>query len=86
MASPAVRDLGPAPSPGSPALRFLVPLCVVVAVVRVTYVLRPLRNDEGGYLLVARQWHSGGEFLYGDYFVDRPPLLLLVFRAAALTG
>jgi hypothetical protein len=86
VASPAVRDLPPAPSPGGPARRFLVPLCLLVVVVRGTYVLRPLRNDEGGYLLVARQWHAGGEFLYGDYFVDRPPLLLLVFRIASLTG
>ncbi len=85
MASPAVRDPEPAPFPRSPARRFLVPLCLAVALVRATYVLRPLRNDEGGFLLVARQWHTGGEFLYGDYFVDRPPLLMLVFRIAALT-
>jgi 4-amino-4-deoxy-L-arabinose transferase-like glycosyltransferase len=65
--------------------RFLLLLCALVVLVRGLYVLRPLRNDEGGYLLVARQWHTGGEFLYGDYFVDRPPLLLLIFRVAALT-
>jgi 4-amino-4-deoxy-L-arabinose transferase-like glycosyltransferase len=56
-----------------------------VVLVRATYVLRPLRNDEGGYLLTARQWHTGGEFMYGDYFVDRPPLLMLVFKVASLT-
>ena len=83
VASPAVRDLEPA-SPRSSARRLLVPLCLVVVLVRATYVLRPLRNDEGGYLLVARQWHAGGEFLYGDYFVDRPPLLMLVFGIASL--
>jgi 4-amino-4-deoxy-L-arabinose transferase-like glycosyltransferase len=65
--------------------RFLWLLCLAVVLVRATFVPRPLRNDEGGYLLIARQWHSGGEFLYGDYFVDRPPLLLLIFRTAALT-
>ncbi len=85
MASPAVRDLAPAPSPRSPARRFLVPLCLVVVLVRATYVPRPLRNDEGGYLLIARQWHTGGEFMYGDYFVDRPPLLMLIFKVASLT-
>jgi 4-amino-4-deoxy-L-arabinose transferase-like glycosyltransferase len=62
-----------------------VPLCLVVVVVRATYVLRPLRNDEGGYLLAARQWHTGGEFMYGDYFVDRPPLLMLIFKVASFT-
>jgi hypothetical protein len=65
--------------------RFLVLLCLGVVLARTTYVPRPLRNDEGGYLLVARHWHTGGEFLYGDYFVDRPPLLLLLFRVASLT-
>jgi hypothetical protein len=60
-------------------------LCLGVVLVRLTYVRHPLRTDEGGYLLIARQWHSGGEFLYGDYYVDRPPLLMLIFRVAALT-
>ncbi|MFD2092941.1 hypothetical protein [Blastococcus deserti] len=69
----------------TPARRFLLLLCLGVVLVRATYVPRPLRNDEGGYLLVARRWHTGGEFLYGDYFVDRPPLLLLLFRIASLT-
>jgi 4-amino-4-deoxy-L-arabinose transferase-like glycosyltransferase len=69
----------------SSARRLLVPLCLVVVLVRATYVLRPLRNDEGGYLLIARQWHTGGEFMYGDYFVDRPPLLMLLFKVASLT-
>lgn len=67
-------------------LRRLLPLlCLGVVLVRATYVLQPLRNDEGGYLLIARQWHTGGEFLYGDYFVDRPPLLVMIYRFAALT-
>lgn len=43
-------------------------------------------TDEGGLLVVARQWHSGGPFLYGDLFVDRPPLLLVFFRACAALG
>ncbi|HLM07891.1 MAG TPA: hypothetical protein VK402_22170 [Blastococcus sp.] len=69
----------------SPPTRFLLPLCVAVVLARASYVPRPLRNDEGGYLFLARHWHAGGEFLYGDYFVDRPPLLMLIFRAASLT-
>jgi len=56
-----------------------------VVLARLVYLLQPLRTDEGGYLLVARQWHSSGEFLYGDYHVDRPPLLMLVYKAAALS-
>src|SRR3954447_15092776 len=65
--------------------RFLVVLGLVVVLVRATFVPLPLRNDEGGYLFIARHWHTGGEFLYGDYFVDRPPLLILLFRFASLT-
>jgi len=42
----------------------------------------PLAPDEGGYLLVARQWHGGGSFLYGHLWVDRPPLLLVLFGLA----
>lgn len=68
-----------------PTRRLLLWLCLGVVLVRLTFVRHPLRTDEGGYLLIARQWHSGGEFLYGDYYVDRPPLLMLIFRAAALT-
>lgn len=68
-----------------PPRRLLLWLCLAVVVLRLTYVRHPLRTDEGGYLLIARQWHSGGEFLYGDYYVDRPPLLMLIFRLAALS-
>ena len=59
-------------------------MLVAVAVGRAFYVAGPLRSDEAGYLLVARSWSLHGPFLYGHYFVDRPPLLLLVFRLASL--
>jgi hypothetical protein len=42
--------------------------------------------DEGGLLVVAAHWHAGGPFLYGRFFVDRPPLLLTFFRLAVATG
>jgi 4-amino-4-deoxy-L-arabinose transferase-like glycosyltransferase len=42
--------------------------------------------DEGGALLVARSWHSGGPGLYGSLFLDRPPLLLLFWRVADALG
>jgi 4-amino-4-deoxy-L-arabinose transferase-like glycosyltransferase len=57
--------------------------CLTVALVRCVYLWQPLRSDEGGYLLAAREWRRGGEFLYGDYHVDRPPGLMLLFRVAA---
>ncbi|MFL6172486.1 MAG: hypothetical protein ACJ716_06300 [Marmoricola sp.] len=42
--------------------------------------------DEGGFLVVAHQWHTGGTSLYGNYWVDRPPLLLVIYRIADLLG
>ena len=41
----------------------------------------PLTPDEGGFLLLSRSW-GHGRSLYGDYWVDRPPLLLWLFSLA----
>jgi hypothetical protein len=43
-------------------------------------------TDEGGLLVVSAHWQTGGPFLYGHLFVDRPPLLLVFFRLAATLG
>jgi hypothetical protein len=50
------------------------------------FLSRPLSNDEGGFLFVAEQWGLDASELYGDQWVDRPPLLLLVFKVVALLG
>jgi hypothetical protein len=42
---------------------------------------RTLSPDEGGLLTVAGQWAPGSS-LYGDYWVDRPPLLIALFEVA----
>jgi hypothetical protein len=42
--------------------------------------------DESGYLLVGAQWDGRGASLYGSYWVDRPPLLVTIFRFASLLG
>lgn len=42
----------------------------------------PLMPDEAGYLTVGAQWRPGAS-LYGDYWVDRPPLLIGIFAAIA---
>ncbi|MBZ5737178.1 hypothetical protein [Nocardioides mangrovi] len=52
---------------------------------RLPFLGMPLAPDEGGYLVVADQWHPGTS-TYGDYFVDRPPLLIGLFRLADLLG
>jgi hypothetical protein len=55
-------------------------------VIRAPFLWRPLEADEGGFLMVADQWDGGGTSLYGDQWVDRPPLLLLIFKVAATWG
>ena len=59
---------------------------MVAVAVRLPYLRAPLGSDEGGFLLVASQWRAGGTSLYGDYWVDRPPLLIAFFGAADQLG
>ena len=54
--------------------------------VRLVGLARPVRADEAGYELVARSWHSAPDSLYGAYFVDRPPLLIAVYRLSDAVG
>lgn len=64
------------------AISPLVPLLALgVFLLRLSWLTRPLMPDEGGYLLVAGQWHAGTS-LYGDYWVDRPPLLIALYSLA----
>jgi hypothetical protein len=59
---------------------------VSVVLLRLLLVARPATPDEAGFLVVASQWHLGGHSLYGNYWVDRPPLLIGIFRFADLAG
>src|SRR5688500_12087264 len=45
------------------------------------FMWRSLSPDEGGLLMLAAQWEPGSS-LYGDYWVDRPPLLVGLFAVA----
>lgn len=61
-------------------------LAAVVAVAAwLPFLGRPLSPDESGFLLLAQHWHHGSS-LYGDYWVDRPPLLLWLFSLAGHLG
>ena len=46
---------------------------------------RSLSPDEGGLLIVGGRW-SEGSSLYGDYWVDRPPVLIWIFEVAEALG
>lgn len=67
--------------------RLVVPLIAAIAVVmRLPMLTHAPGTDEAGFLTVGQQWHSGGSSLYGNYWVDRPPLLITIFRLAAQMG
>src|SRR5919202_5244796 len=55
---------------------------VVAVALRVPWFDAAFGRDEGGVAYIARAWHTGGPFTYGDYFLDRPPLLLALYRLA----
>ena len=45
-----------------------------------------LGKDEGGVAFIARNWPSGHGSLYGSYWLDRPPLLVALYKLAVLGG
>jgi 4-amino-4-deoxy-L-arabinose transferase-like glycosyltransferase len=47
---------------------------------------RPVRADEAGLVLVARGWNPMPDSVYGAFFVDRPPLLVAVFKLSDAVG
>jgi hypothetical protein len=57
------------------------PLALAALLGWLPFLWRPLSPDEGGYLIVASQWGPGSS-LYGDYWVDRPPVLIGLFALA----
>ncbi|MFL6061858.1 MAG: hypothetical protein ACJ72E_11555 [Marmoricola sp.] len=59
---------------------------VAVVVIRLLEMRSGAAPDEGGFLVVASQWHSGGTTLYGHYWVDRPPVLITIFGLAHVLG
>ncbi|WP_067433407.1 hypothetical protein [Nocardioides jensenii] len=68
------------------------PWLIVVALAALTCLLgwvpfmgRPLSPDESGLLMVARQW-GPGDSLYGNYWVDRPPVLIALVALGNLLG
>lgn len=80
------------PAAPSPSLRSrLTPRAATILVallgvaLRLTFLAKPMSSDEAGYLMVGGQW-APGHSLYGDFWVDRPPLLVGLFQLAHLLG
>jgi hypothetical protein len=61
-------------------------IAVVAVVVRLPLLASDPSRDEAGFLLVGQQWNFAGSSLYGDFWVDRPPLLITIFRIASQLG
>ncbi len=59
---------------------------VAAFVARFPGLLWPLRPDEAGFLLVAREWHPEPDSVYGHYWVDRPPPIIWLLRATDAIG
>ena len=68
----------------SPTVR-VTALAVLSGAVCLPFAGRALSPDEGGLLILGGQW-SPGSSLYGDFFVDRPPLLIALFSLAEALG
>ncbi len=60
-------------------------LALSAFLVRLPFASLPLGPDEGGLLLVGSQW-THGTSLYGNYWIDRPPLLIGFFGLADHLG
>jgi hypothetical protein len=61
--------------------------CVALTLLlRLPYLSTALGRDEGGLSYMAQHWSSGHGQFYGPYWVDRPPLLLLLFKVAVAGG
>jgi hypothetical protein len=59
---------------------------IVAVTARLPFMGHAASPDEGGFLVVGGQWNGAGSSLYGNYWVDRPPLLVTIFRLASSLG
>ncbi|TSD58635.1 hypothetical protein [Aeromicrobium piscarium] len=69
-----------------PRLLLVALAIVVAAATRLPRLSHPLTPDEAGFLIVGRGWSSAGAQLYGAQWVDRPPVLIAIFRFAEQAG
>lgn len=54
----------------------------IAVVLRLPFLATPLGIDEGGYAYVAANWGNGHGGMYGEQWVDRPPLLIALYAVA----
>jgi hypothetical protein len=64
----------------------IVGAALMAALSRIPGFFGPLRPDEAGFLLVARNWHPEPTSPYGRYWVDRPPELIALVKLSDAIG
>jgi hypothetical protein len=72
--------------PGRAAVVTVVAAALVAAAARLPATAAPLGPDESGYTMVGRAWAPQPDSPFGPYWVDRPPLLIAVFRSSDALG
>lgn len=71
--------------PGS--MRRWLLLCSAISVgLRLPFINVPLGVDEGGDSFVARTWDTTQGSMYGGSWLDRPPLLVMLYKVGVLGG
>jgi 4-amino-4-deoxy-L-arabinose transferase-like glycosyltransferase len=66
--------------------RVLAAALVLCLGLRLLYISVPLGVDEGGVAFIAKAWGTGHGSLYGAYWLDRPPLLVALYKLGVLGG
>jgi hypothetical protein len=59
---------------------------IVASVMRFAGFLWPIKPDEAGFTLVARNWDPQPDSMYGTYWVDRPPSLIALVKLSDWIG
>ncbi|MEA2247564.1 MAG: hypothetical protein QOH46_2093, partial [Solirubrobacteraceae bacterium] len=77
-----------APVDERPRTRLVLGAALIICLgLRLPYLNLPLGTDEGGVAFIAKAWGSGGHgSLYGAYWLDRPPLLVALYKLAVVGG
>jgi 4-amino-4-deoxy-L-arabinose transferase-like glycosyltransferase len=58
----------------------------LTVILRAPWLDAALGRDEGGVAYIAQSWGTHGPFAYGPYFLDRPPLLVALYRLGSVLG
>lgn len=70
---------------GTVVRSWAVPAVLLTVLLRVRFLTTPITSDEGGYFAIGRAWGRGA-VLYQDVWVDRPQVLLGLFRLLDTLG